>query len=460
MRNVRFAKGLIYKGCLNFALVALTVLALISTASAGELTYKIYAGKGSGVKENSVLIMGEKDCILIDGQWTFSDATNVADMIEKSGKRLTHILITHGHPDHYWGLEKIVARFPNARVYARQGTVDEIVDDFAAKWVHWEPLFGHDGPTEPFVPDVFNAPSIELEGKEVIFVDLPISESARTSTAFYLPSEKTLITGDVIYNKMHMYYADTNNPTSWLKALDIMKSAGPIETVIPGHGEVGGPELIDQAIEYQTVFKSIAKPGVKLPEIANGMTKAFPDWEMDFILWWTRGPGFGIFGPRAIGVPERLLEDLPPHLLGPSAVCSKDQKALIDKLFYEGFSGGDMKVLDEVFSADIKFEDPAFPPGLEGLKVLVRKNNESFEGWNFKLNDRICSNDKVTVRWTGSGKHVGSFMGEKPTQRNIVLNGTSIYQLKNNKIIADWVTPDNLGFLMQIGVLSPVDMTK
>ena len=140
--------------------------------------------------------------------------------------------------------------------------------------------------------------------------------------------------------------------------------------------------------------------------------------------------------------------------------CDVETVKLIEKLFYKGFSGGNMSVLDEVFSTDILFVDPMFPEGLEGIKALVKKNNDTFDDWHFKIHLLLCDDDKATVRWSGQGKHVGSFMGEEPTGRNIELTGISIYQVKENKIIADWVVPDNLGFLMQIGVLAPTDMTK
>lgn len=139
--------------------------------------------------------------------------------------------------------------------------------------------------------------------------------------------------------------------------------------------------------------------------------------------------------------------------------CNSAGKALVKKLFNQGFSGGNLAVLDEVMSKDIHFDDPMFPPGLEGIKALVKKNNDSFEGWHFKMHDLLCDADKVIVRWTGYGRHVASFMGEPATRNNIELNGISIYQVKAGRIVADWVIPDNLGFLMQIGVLEPVDMT-
>ncbi|MGR8918815.1 MAG: ester cyclase [Gammaproteobacteria bacterium] len=140
--------------------------------------------------------------------------------------------------------------------------------------------------------------------------------------------------------------------------------------------------------------------------------------------------------------------------------CPTTHVALIDKLFHRGFTGADMTVLDEVFSPDIEFVDPNFPPGLAGLKALVKKNNASFEGWHFELDDVLCDGGRVTVRWRGMGTHVASFMGETPTKRDITLSGISIYTVVDGRIVADYVVPDNLGFLTQIGVIDAKDMTS
>ena len=446
----------------NFLLacvLAVFVFCLNTSAYSSSLEILSYSAKYSGIGEISVIILGEKQAVLIDSQWYPSDAKNVAKMIADSGRELTHILITHGHPDHYWGLGALLETFPKAKVLAREGIRAEIANQFAAKWIHWQPMMGDDIPLAPVVPEVLEGDKLILEGKEIRIIDLPPNE-VENSVVYYVPSEQALIAGDLIFSKMHAYFADLNNPSGWIEALQLMKSIGPVKTVYPGHGPVGDAGLIDEAIHYMKVYQSYAKPGVPLPEIVEGMTQDFPDYDGEIILWWTRGPSFGIFGPRSQGVPERLLAQLPPHLVGPAPGCSNANKALVEKLFNKGFSGGNLTVLDEVMSADIHFDDPMFPSGLDGLKALVKKNNESFEGWHFKMHDLLCDANKVIVRWSGYGKHVASFMGEQATQNDIELSGISIYQIEANKIVADWVIPDNLGFLMEIGVLEPVDMTS
>jgi len=134
-------------------------------------------------------------------------------------------------------------------------------------------------------------------------------------------------------------------------------------------------------------------------------------------------------------------------------------KALVRRLFDEGFSGGDLAVVEEIFSPDIKLVDPNLPSGIEGIKAIVRKNNEAFDGWSFVLNDVLAATDKVVVRWTGAGIHSNSFMNETPTGKRVELNGLSIYQIKNGRIVTDWVIPDNLQFLIQLGILPPLGMT-
>lgn len=144
------------------------------------------------------------------------------------------------------------------------------------------------------------------------------------------------------------------------------------------------------------------------------------------------------------------------------AACPEENRLLLEKLFYKGFSGGDLNVVEEVFHKDIHFVDPMFPDGLEGIKALVKKNNDAMSNWTFTIEDMLCDGDKAAVRWSATGIHTGSFMGEPPTGNTINFHGTGVYQIEQNKVVSDWLVSDNLGFLIQIGVLSPddVDMTK
>ncbi len=90
------------------------------------------------------------------------------------------------------------------------------------------------------------------------------------------------------------------------------------------------------------------------------------------------------------------------------ATCSASQVNLMEKLFYKGFSGGNMDVIDEVFHPQFELNHPLLPPGIKGVKTIVKMNNDAFDNWQFKIHDLICDGDKVVARYTATGIHVNS----------------------------------------------------
>ena len=71
------------------------------------------------------LISGERDAVLIDALITFEDAGRAVEWIQATGKNLTTIYITHGHGDHFFGLNTILDPFPNARAVTAAAVVPE-----------------------------------------------------------------------------------------------------------------------------------------------------------------------------------------------------------------------------------------------------------------------------------------------------------------------------------------------
>ncbi len=138
----------------------------------------------------------------------------------------------------------------------------------------------------------------------------------------------------------------------------------------------------------------------------------------------------------------------------------EQNKQLVSRLILECFSGGHLHVIDEIVSPEFEFHYPNMPSGLEGLKAIVRKNNDTFTNWSFKIHQSLAEGDRVVVRWSATGDHDKSFLGEPPTNKTVTLKGISIYQIKDGKIYKDWVEPDNLDFLSQLGVLEFINFTK
>jgi len=108
--------------------IASVVLGLLLSASSGaqaKFTLKVYTGRGqTGYDVNSTMIIGERDMLVIDPQFSLSEAHKLAAEILESKKRLVTIYSTHAHPDHLFGLAVLKQAFPDAKIVALPATVN------------------------------------------------------------------------------------------------------------------------------------------------------------------------------------------------------------------------------------------------------------------------------------------------------------------------------------------------
>ena len=269
-----------------------------------RLQFQVATGQVRAFAPNAVLISGERDAVLIDTLLVRKDTEDLVRMIQASQKKLKDVFITHAHPDHYFGLPIIQEAFPKARVWARPATI-EWMREYRAKLLHWQEAYAGEIPDSIDMPRPYESKSHEIEGREIKWVDVFMVETVE-ATAFYVPSEKTFVAGDLIMAKAHHYMSDVNCPETWIKAIQAQKKIGAIERVIPGHGSVGGKELFDESIEWLRAYQEVAKPGVRFTEIAREMMRRYPHHALPIVLWVTRGPGFGMAGAREAGVPPEV----------------------------------------------------------------------------------------------------------------------------------------------------------
>ncbi len=98
----------------------------------------------------------------------------------------------------------------------------------------------------------------------------------------WLPKEKILFTGDACVNGPHNNVAD-GTVSEWIKTLELVKHLG-AEKVCPGHGPMGGPEIIaDQQAYFVALQREVraladahktpAEVKVALPAIAAAIKK-------------------------------------------------------------------------------------------------------------------------------------------------------------------------------------------
>ena len=105
------------------------------------------------------LIHGVHSAILIDAPATVVETEALADWIESTipGKRLTHVYITHGHGDHFFGVPVLQKRFPGLVPIATERTIEHIEQQLEPGFfsVFWASVFPNG--QIPEQNEVFNA---------------------------------------------------------------------------------------------------------------------------------------------------------------------------------------------------------------------------------------------------------------------------------------------------------------
>lgn len=96
----------------------------------------------------------------------------------------------------------------------------------------------------------------------------------------YLPKEKIVFTGDLLFNQYHPQLQE-GNLSNWIRFLDQI-SEMQIETVIPGHGTIvkgkeGFQTLKEYFIKIKTKVQEMVKLGKKLEEIQKELI--FPEYQ-------------------------------------------------------------------------------------------------------------------------------------------------------------------------------------
>ncbi len=270
----------------------LALLALASAVPVGAAEVARFVSSEQGFAVNSWLVPTERGIVVIDTQFTVTEADRLAKAVIRTGRPLRAIVITHPHPDHYNGTCRLL-KLAQVPVYATQATIDGIRATAAAKRTQWKPTYGKDYPDSTCLPDhaVPADASVRIDGVELQFRDYGPGEALGESIAV-VPSLHAVFVGDLIYNQVHPWLAEGRS-IRWLAQLDRLARDVPADwTVYPGHGAAGGVAVIDAERQYITEFRSAtqAKLGPSgltsdaTKEIVEGIRARYPGWPLEMLI--------------------------------------------------------------------------------------------------------------------------------------------------------------------------------
>lgn len=125
------------------------------------------------------------------------------------------------------------------------------------------------------------------------------------------------------------------------------------------------------------------------------------------------------------------------------------------RLIEEGFSGGDLDLVDELCSEGFVNHDIlAGDQDREASKQTIAGYRQAFPDLSFSIEDVFAAGDKVVMRWTAQGTFENEFMGQQPTgERGDPVGGISIDRFEGDRIAESWSQWDTLTLLRNVGAL-------
>jgi glyoxylase-like metal-dependent hydrolase (beta-lactamase superfamily II) len=274
----------------------ISLLFLISWPSAfaaGQqgFSIKVFTSPDDQFWANSVIIEGTHEVILVDAQLTKTGAEKVLQEIRETKKPLSIIYITHEHADHFLGLQVFREAFPGVRIIANSAVTDRINKVYQEKVDKWKKILGSGATSQVVAIEKFDGNFIEFEGSKIeLFKD--VQGDTDENTMLWIPGQRVLISGDVLFNNMHVYTAETDSKAreKWLNSISKIRELKP-SVVIPGHSKVGAPldatTAVDFTENYLLAFDEELKKAKDPDSFIHTMKERFPS--ADLLLALERG---------------------------------------------------------------------------------------------------------------------------------------------------------------------------
>jgi cyclase len=218
-----------------------------------------YVQPGGGwCVNNAGLVVGEEYAVLVDTAATEERTRRLREAVEQVVPGgVDFVVNTHFHGDHTFGNGQFT---PRAQVIAHEGTRS----DSAAAGLHLRGLW----PQVEWGETPLTLPSLTFRDTLTLHTGGPRAELHQVGPAHtandvvvWVPEREVLFTGDVVWSGVTPYVL-MGSVTGSLRALEELRALRP-RVVVPGHGPVGGPELLDFTESYLRLIHRLAVDGLR-----------------------------------------------------------------------------------------------------------------------------------------------------------------------------------------------------
>ena len=248
-------------------------------------------GPATWPPSTSTLISDDDGAVLIDCLITVHEARELAAWVKAHDREPAYVYITHPHADHLLGLPEILATFPQARPVALAESLSAMEEQISAGYMQvWGGFFPGQLTGEPVAPGPLTGRTIPIGGSSATVIPVGTSDTVHSSVV-HVPELSLVVSGDVVYNRTHMWLAGStpDSRADWGRALDAV-AALEADTLIAGHRDPRAADddarrQIDESRRYLADFEAALERSSTAAELIDRMTAAHSELANPYTLW-------------------------------------------------------------------------------------------------------------------------------------------------------------------------------
>jgi steroid delta-isomerase-like uncharacterized protein len=138
-------------------------------------------------------------------------------------------------------------------------------------------------------------------------------------------------------------------------------------------------------------------------------------------------------------------------------MSTEENARTIRRIYDELWNERKLEVAGDIIAEGATNYDTGLLPmsfGPEEMKDTIRMVTAAFPDNRHEVEEVIAEADTVVLRCTLTGTHEGPFMGIPPTGKRIKVTEIHIYRLEDGKAVEHRVGRDDLGAMLQLGVIA------
>ena len=135
-------------------------------------------------------------------------------------------------------------------------------------------------------------------------------------------------------------------------------------------------------------------------------------------------------------------------------------KALVRRLYEEGFNQGKLDVVDELVASDVVTHDPIIldaPTGPDSIRGGIEMIRKAFPDFHVEVLDLVAEGDKVASYLLMSGTNTGDYRRGGATNKRGTMRAFLLWRVADGRLVESWGMADRFQFLQQLGVVPSDD---